>query len=255
MIIICNTYINEIANSRDQNDQYKMSYSQEKGTIREWAEDDRPREKLILKGANSLSDAELLAILIGTGTRHETAVDLAKSILAAFDNELQKLSRTDLKELMQIKGIGPAKGITILAALELGRRRLNKNNKEKVIINASNTAYDELAGQLIDLDYEQFMALFLNNRNEVIEKYVVSRGGRTSTVVDPVLLLRSAVLAKAKGIIIAHNHPSGNPQPSPSDITLTGRIKEASALFDIQLLDHLIITNNQYLSFADKGML
>lgn len=255
MIIICNTYINEIANSRDQNDQYKMSYSQEKSTIREWAEDDRPREKLILKGANSLSDAELLAILIGTGTRHETAVDLAKSILAAFDNELQKLSRTDLKELMQIKGIGPAKGITILAALELGRRRLNKNNKEKVIINASNTAYDELAGQLIDLDYEQFMALFLNNRNEVIEKYVVSRGGRTSTVVDPVLLLRSAVLAKAKGIIIAHNHPSGNPQPSPSDITLTGRIKEASALFDIQLLDHLIITNNQYLSFADKGML
>ncbi|MCE1166535.1 MAG: DNA repair protein RadC [Sphingobacteriia bacterium] len=232
-----------------------MSYSQEKSTIREWAEDDRPREKLILKGANSLSDAELLAILIGTGTRHETAVDLAKSILAAFDNELQKLSRTDLKELMQIKGIGPAKGITILAALELGRRRLNKNNKEKVIINASNTAYDELAGQLIDLDYEQFMALFLNNRNEVIEKYVVSRGGRTSTVVDPVLLLRSAVLAKAKGIIIAHNHPSGNPQPSPSDITLTGRIKEASALFDIQLLDHLIITNNQYLSFADKGML
>lgn len=232
-----------------------MSYSQEKSTIREWAEDDRPREKLILKGASSLSDAELLAILIGTGTRHETAVDLAKSILAAFDNELQKLSRTDLKELMQIKGIGPAKGITILAALELGRRRLNKNNKEKVIINASNTAYDELAGQLIDLDYEQFMALFLNNRNEVIEKYVVSRGGRTSTVVDPVLLLRSAVLAKAKGIIIAHNHPSGNPQPSPSDITLTGRIKEASALFDIQLLDHLIITNNQYLSFADKGML
>ena len=232
-----------------------MSYSQEKSTIREWAEDDRPREKLILKGANSLSDAELLAILIGTGTRHETAVDLAKSILAAFDNELQKLSRTDLKELMQIKGIGPAKGITILAALELGRRRLNKNNKEKVIINASNTAYDELAGQLIDLDYEQFMALFLNNRNEVIEKHVVSRGGRTSTVVDPVLLLRSAVLAKAKGIIIAHNHPSGNPQPSPSDITLTGRIKEASALFDIQLLDHLIITNNQYLSFADKGML
>ena len=232
-----------------------MNYSIEKATIREWAEDDRPREKLILKGANSLSDAELLAILIGTGTRHETAVDLAKSILAAFDNELQKLSRTDLKELMQIKGIGPAKGITILAALELGRRRLNKNNKEKVIINASNTAYDELAGQLIDLDYEQFMALFLNNRNEVIEKYVVSRGGRTSTVVDPVLLLRSAVLAKAKGIIIAHNHPSGNPQPSPSDITLTGRIKEASALFDIQLLDHLIITNNQYLSFADKGML
>ncbi len=232
-----------------------MNYSIEKPTIREWAEDDRPREKLILKGANSLSDAELLAILIGTGTRHETAVDLAKSILAAFDNELQKLSRTDLKELMQIKGIGPAKGITILAALELGRRRLNKNNKEKVIINASNTAYDELAGQLIDLDYEQFMALFLNNRNEVIEKYVVSRGGRTSTVVDPVLLLRSAVLAKAKGIIIAHNHPSGNPQPSPSDITLTGRIKEASALFDIQLLDHLIITNNQYLSFADKGLL
>ncbi len=232
-----------------------MSYSQERNTIREWAEDDRPREKLILKGANSLSDAELLAILIGTGTRHETAVDLAKSILAAFDNELQKLSRTDLKELMLIKGIGPAKGITILAALELGRRRLNKNNKEKVIINASNTAYDELAGQLIDLDYEQFMALFLNNRNEVIEKYVVSRGGRTSTVVDPVLLLRSAVLAKAKGIIIAHNHPSGNPQPSPSDITLTGRIKEASALFDIQLLDHLIITNNQYLSFADKGLL
>ncbi len=232
-----------------------MSYSQERNTIREWAEDDRPREKLILKGANTLSDAELLAILIGTGTRHETAVDLAKSILAAFDNELQKLSRTDLKELMLIKGIGPAKGITILAALELGRRRLNKNNKEKVIINASNTAYDELAGQLIDLDYEQFMALFLNNRNEVIEKYVVSRGGRTSTVVDPVLLLRSAVLAKAKGIIIAHNHPSGNPQPSPSDITLTGRIKEASALFDIQLLDHLIITNNQYLSFADKGLL
>lgn len=232
-----------------------MNYSIEKPTIREWAEDDRPREKLILKGANSLSDAELLAILIGTGTRHETAVDLAKSILAAFDNELQKLSRTDLKELMLIKGIGPAKGITILAALELGRRRLNKNNKEKVIINASNTAYDELAGQLIDLDYEQFMALFLNNRNEVIEKYVVSRGGRTSTVVDPVLLLRSAVLAKAKGIIIAHNHPSGNPQPSPSDITLTGRIKEASALFDIQLLDHLIITNNQYLSFADKGLL
>ncbi len=232
-----------------------MSYSPEKPTIREWAEDDRPREKLMLKGAAALSDAELLAILIGTGTRYETAVDLAKSILATFNNDLQRLGRTDLKELTQVKGIGPAKGITILAALELGRRKLNKNNKEIVIINSSNVAYEELAGSLIDLDYEQFMALFLNNRNEVIEKYLVSRGGRTSTVVDPVLLIRHAVLSKAKGIIIAHNHPSGNPQPSASDISLTTRLKEAAALFDIQLLDHLIITNHQYLSFADKGMI
>lgn len=223
--------------------------------ITTWAEDDRPREKLLLKGRSALSDAELIAILIGSGTRELSAVELSKKILAEEDNSLNTLANRNVEELMRHKGIGEAKAISIVAALELGRRRKSEPKSAKVTIRASRDAYELLIGDFADLHHEEFIALFLNRRNVVTSKEIISTGGMTGTVVDPKLIFKRALDKRACGIILAHNHPSGSLKPSKQDIALTKQVSDAGRLLDIQVLDHLIISEQGYYSFADEGML
>lgn len=223
--------------------------------IKNWAEDDRPREKLILKGIESLSDAELVAILIGSGNNEESAVDLAKRILKSSNNNLNEFAKVSLDSLKQFKGIGEAKAINILAAMELGRRRKISEAKEKNSIKTSSDAYDLLNPYLTDKNIEQFWVVYLNRANKVIDISNISSGGITGTIVDIRLIFKQALLNSSTGIIVAHNHPSGNEKPSKSDIDLTKKIKEAGLSMDINLLDHIIISNNKYYSFADEGMI
>ncbi len=223
--------------------------------IKSWSPEDRPREKLLLKGTSALSDAELVAILIGSGTPKMSAVELSKKILLQGNNNLNELARLSVKDLMKIKGIGEAKAITIVAALELGRRRKEQDPEEKPKITSSKDAFDLLKGEMMDLPKEEFWVLLMNRANRVIKKKRVSEGGVSGTVADPKIIFKLALEELASGIIVAHNHPSGNLQASQSDIDLTRKLKEAGKFLEIQLLDHIIIANQKYLSFADEGMI
>jgi DNA repair protein RadC len=223
--------------------------------ILSWAEEDRPREKLMLKGRAALSDAELIAILIGSGTRELSAVDLSKLILHSVGNNLNELAKLSINDLMKFKGVGDAKAISIAAALELGRRRKESEVLKKAKIVSSGDAYQAIRPYLLDLSHEQFWVLLLNRANELIRPIQVSIGGVAGTVADPKIIFKSAIEYLASAIILVHNHPSGNLTPSQADLDLTKRVKEAGRLLDIPILDHLIFGDNGYYSFADKGIL
>jgi len=223
--------------------------------IKDWAIEDRPREKLALKGKATLSDAELIAILLGTGTSKLSAVDLGKNILQTVNNDLNELARLSVKDLMKIKGIGEAKAITIISALELGRRRKDLQVEERPRVMGSADAYEILKADLLDIPHEAFWILLLNRANRVIKKHQVSQGGVAGTVADPKIIFKVAVEELASGIILAHNHPSGNLAASQADIDLTKKLKESGKLLDIQVLDHIIVGDKSYFSFADEGLL
>lgn len=221
--------------------------------INQWAEDDRPREKFFLKGKSTLSDSELLAILIGSGSRNESAVQLCQRILASSENNLNALGKMSVSQLMQFKGIGEAKAISIAAALELGRRRRAEEAVELKKITSSKAVFDIMQPIIGELPHEEFWVLYLNNSNKVIYKTQLSKGGITGTVVDIRLIFKMAFEQNATGLILSHNHPSGKLIASEADLKITKRIKEAGQTLEIQVLDHLIITENGYLSFQDEG--
>lgn len=223
--------------------------------IKTWAEEDRPREKLLLKGKAALSDAELIAILIGSGTPKLTAVDVAKQILSAVGNDLNALARLSVKDLMKHKGIGEAKAITIVSALELGRRRKETAAAARTQITCSTDIYNYIKPQLLDLPHEEFWIILLNRANVVMKKESISAGGVAGTVADPKIIFKKALEQLASSIILVHNHPSGNIKPSAADISLTKKMKEAGQFLDLPILDHIIFTNNDYYSFADEGVL
>lgn len=223
--------------------------------ILSWAEEDRPREKLMLKGRAALSDAELIAILIGSGTRDLSAVDVAKIILQSIGNSLTDLARLSVNDLSKFRGIGEAKAISIVAALELGRRRKEENRPQRTRITSSRDAYEEIKPHLLDKPHEEFWILLLNRANEVIRPVLISTGGVAGTVADPKLIFKPALEQLASAIILIHNHPSGNLTASQADRDLTRKLKDAGRLLDIPVLDHLIFTDRSYLSFADEGML
>lgn len=223
--------------------------------ILSWAEEDRPREKLLLKGKSALSDAELIAILIGSGTRSISAVDVAKMILYKADNNLNKLAKFSVKDLKKIKGIGEAKAISIVSALELGRRRKDSDFSEKVKITCSNDIYQIMKPELLDKQKEEFWIILLNRANGLIKKEQVSSGGISGTVADPKIIFKAALDQYASSIILIHNHPSGNLKPSRADIELTNKMKTAGKLLEISILDHIIFGDEGYLSFADDGLL
>ncbi len=224
-------------------------------SIKSWSPEDRPREKLMAKGISALSDAELIAILIGSGTAKLSAVDVSKLVLQHVGNQLNELARLSVKELMKIKGIGEAKAITIVAALELGRRRKELDPPDKIKINSSASSFELLKGDLMDLPHEEFWVLLLNRANKLIKKKKVSEGGVSGTVADPKIIYKMALEELASGVIVAHNHPSGNLTASQSDIELTKKLKEAGKFLEIQLLDHIIVAGSKYLSFADEGLI
>ncbi|MEG2101538.1 MAG: DNA repair protein RadC [Flavobacterium sp.] len=221
--------------------------------IKDWSDDDKPREKLMLKGKDALSDAELLAILIGSGSRNESAVALSKRILASVDN-LNSLGKLDISQLINFRGIGEAKAITIIAALELGRRRRAEDIIELKKITSSKIAFEIMRPIIGELPHEEFWVLFLNNSNKVISKTQLSKGGISGTIVDTRLVFRLALENRATGLILCHNHPSGNLIPSDADKDITRRIKTAGAILDVKILDHLIITETKYYSFVDEGI-
>lgn len=223
--------------------------------IKSWAEEDRPREKLLLKGKQNLTDAELLAIVLGSGSRNETAVGLAQRMMGSVENNLEKLSRLTLKELMTFKGVGEAKAITLAAVMELGRRRQLTDVKEKPQLRSSKDAYNTIGPALIDLTHEEFWILLLNRANRIISKEQISKGGTAGTVVDAKIVFRIALEKQASSMILCHNHPSGNLRASQADLALTKKLVEAGKQLDIMVLDHLIVTQSGYLSFADEGMM
>ncbi len=223
-------------------------------SIKNWSIDDRPREKLISNGKKSLSDAELLAIIIGSGSRTASAVELSQRILHQYNNDLNQLSKCTIKDLMGVKGIGEAKAVSIMAAIELGLRRKNTHKKERQSITSSQDVFDIMQSKLADLPYEEFWAVFLNRSNKIIDKVKFSQGGVSGTVVDVRMILKSAIQHLASSIILVHNHPSGNINPSTEDIHLTTKLKEGAKLIDIQVLDHLIVCDNLFYSFADEGV-
>jgi DNA repair protein RadC len=223
--------------------------------IKSWAAEDRPREKLLLKGKAALSDAELIALLIGSGTGTLSAVEVAKLVLQSVENNLHDLAKLTVKDLVKNKGIGEAKAIAIVAAMELGRRRKEYETEEKPKITGSKDAYLVIKGDLLDLGHEEFWVLLLNRANRVIKKKRVSEGGVSGTVADPKIIYKLALEELASGIIVVHNHPSGNLTASQSDIALTKKLKEAGKVLEVQLLDHLIIAGQKYYSFADEGIL
>jgi DNA repair protein RadC len=224
--------------------------------ITAWAKDDRPREKLLLRGRHMLSDAELLAIIIGSGSRNESAVELCKRILRDSGNSLDQLARLSINELKLFTGMGEAKALAIIAALEIGRRRTAAlQDREETFIRTSADSWNLLRSELEDLDHEQFWVILLNRANRLIRKELVSKGGVNSTVVDPKVLYRLAIAHGASSMVVAHNHPSGSIKPSESDIRLTRRLREASIFMEIGLLDHIIVGTNSYFSFADDGIL
>jgi len=233
----------------------KLDQNQDHLRIPQWAEDDRPREKLLIKGRSSLSDAELLAILLGTGTKALSAVDLAKQILQQADQNLNNLARLSVKDLTKIKGIGEAKAISIVSALELGRRRKESVSPGRPRITNSIDVVEIMKQDLLDLNHEEFWIIILNRANYVLRKNKISSGGISGTVADPKLIFKSALDHSGSSIILVHNHPSGNLQPSQADITLTKTLKEAGKFLEIPVLDHIIVSDNSYFSFADEGMM
>jgi DNA repair protein RadC len=224
-------------------------------TIKNWALNDRPREKLLQKGKLALSDAELIAILIGSGNTDESAVELSKRILSETKNNLNLLGKLSAQQLMIYKGIGEAKAISIIAAMELGRRRRTEDALELVKITSSSTVFELLQPILGELPHEEFWILYLNNANKIIEKLPISKGGITGTLVDVRITLKKALELGATSLILAHNHPSGNLNPSEADKQLTNKLKIAAESIDIKVLDHLIVTEKSYFSFADEGLM
>lgn len=223
-------------------------------SIKNWAEDDKPREKLMLKGKNSLSDAELVAILIGSGSRNESAVGLSKRILSSIDNNLNALGKLSLKQLMEFKGIGEAKAVTIAAALELGRRRREEQTPELHKITSSKVVFEIMQPIIGELPHEEFWVLYLNNSNKILHKCQLSKGGITGTIVDVRLIFKTALEHHAISVILTHNHPSGKLQASDADRDITKKLKIAGEQLDIKVLDHVIITEKGYLSFQDEGI-
>lgn len=224
-------------------------------SIKFLAEDDRPREKFLLKGKSSLSDSELLAIILGSGNNEDSAVELARKILASVDYNWQKLSKLSIKDLMKFKGIGEAKAISVAAALEIGRRKAAQEIPEKEKVTSVNDLYKIFSQYLSDLQTEEFWAIFLNQKNHVIYKTQISKGGISGTLVDIRVIFRMAIEHFATSVVVAHNHPTGNLNPSQADISITRKIKEAGDLLDIKLLDHLIIGENSFFSFSEQGLI
>lgn len=224
-------------------------------SIKNWSDDDKPREKLVQKGKSILSDAELIAILIGSGSRNESAVGLSKKILASVNNNLNELGKLSINQLMQFKGIGEAKAVTIVAALEMGRRRRGEDAMEITKISSSKHVFELLQPQIGELPHEEFWIVYVNNSNKVMHKSQLSKGGITGTLVDVRLVLKQALELGAVGLILAHNHPSGTLKPSIADKEITEKLKRAAEALDIKVLDHLIITQKEYFSFADNNIL
>ncbi|OFY20135.1 MAG: hypothetical protein A2W98_12375 [Bacteroidetes bacterium GWF2_33_38] len=229
--------------------------SEEKLSIKYWSNDDKPREKLLEKGIGSLSNAELIAILIGSGSKNESAVDLAKNILSSSQNDLNQLGKYSVADLKKHKGVGDAKAVTIIAALELGRRRKIADIVEKQKISGSKDAFEIFKAILGDLPYEEFWILLLNRSNKIIEKIKISQGGISGTVIDTRVIMKYAIEGSASSLILCHNHPSGNISPSENDKQVTDKIKKAADIFDIKILDHIIVTDSNYYSFADEGLI
>ncbi len=223
-------------------------------TIKNWSEDDKPREKLMLKGSVSLSDAELVAILIGSGSRDESALSLSKRILASVDNKLNTLDKLSIKQLMKFKGIGEAKAISIAAALELGKRRKSEEKSIPKVISSSRDVFEIMQPIIGELPHEEFWVVYLNNSNKVIYKSQLSKGGMTGTIVDVRLIFKMALEQGAVSIILTHNHPSGKLQASEADKQITTKLKIAGDQLDIKVLDHIIITELGYFSFQDEGI-
>lgn len=224
-------------------------------SIKFLAEDDRPREKFLLKGKTSLSDSELLAIILGSGNNEDSAVELARKILASVENNWQNLSKLSIKDLMKFKGIGEAKAISVAATLEIGRRKASQETPEKTSISSARDSYNIFSQHLSDLRTEEFWAIFLNQKNQIVYKTQISKGGISGTLVDVRVLFRIALEHFATSIIVAHNHPSGSLKPSLEDIQITKNIKNAGEILNVILLDHLIIGDNSFLSFAEEGLL
>lgn len=223
--------------------------------IKDWAEDDRPREKMQLKGRNALSDAELIAILLGSGLPSRSALDVAKELLQINENNLYSLGQMSINELKRIRGIGTAKAITLCAAIELGKRRKVAGSKGRIKVTCSESAFSTLSVGLQDLPHEEFHVLYLNRGNYILQKKQISIGGVAGTVADGKIIFKTALELNASGIILAHNHPSGRLIPSDQDKRLTHQLREFGKLIDIDVLDHLIISDNGYYSFADEGMI
>lgn len=228
---------------------------QETLPIKSWSDDDKPREKLVQKGKSVLSDAELIAILIGSGSRNESAVQLSKRILAAANNNLNDLGKLSLSQLKSFKGIGEAKAVTIAAALEIGRRRRGEDGQIITKIQSSNSVFELLQPLLGELQHEEFWIVYLNNSNKVLHKAQLSKGSITGTLVDVRLVMKQALELGAVALILAHNHPSGTLKPSAADKQITQKLKTVGETLDIKVLDHLIITQKEYFSFADEGVL
>lgn len=223
--------------------------------INQWAEEDRPREKMMQKGAEALTDAELLAILIGSGNTEESAVTLMQRVLADCGNDLNQLGKWEVRDFARFKGLGPAKSISIMAALELGKRRKLREHRERTAIRSSKDIYELFHPLLCDLPYEEFWVLLLNQAMKVIDQVRISRGSIDQTTADVRIILREALLKRATQIALAHNHPSGNVLPSNEDKRLTQQVKQSAALMNIRLIDHLVVTDGNYYSFNDEGLL
>jgi DNA repair protein RadC len=232
-----------------------MESYDKKITIKSWAEEDRPREKLLAQGRRTLSDAELIAILIGSGSRTETAVELSRRILASLENDLERLGKLSVSELSKFKGIGEAKAISIISALELGRRRRESSASRPDQIASSRDVYELLRRQFSDLNHEEFWIVLLNRSNKVLSRHLISKGGQAGTIADPKIIFQTALENHSASMILSHNHPSGNLKPSQADLQLTRKLKDAGDLLDISVLDHLIFTDSGYLSFADEGLM
>lgn len=224
-------------------------------SIKSWAEEDRPREKMLLKGRSSLSDAELIAIILGSGSRDESAVSLAKRLLSSVNHNLHELGKVSLVDMMRFKGIGEAKAISIAAALEIGRRRSITAPQFKPKITSSAEAYDLIKSTISDMAHEEMWLILLNRGNKLIKKTKMSSGGSTATIVDVKMILKAVIDAQAQSIILVHNHPSGSLAPSRADIEITNKIKEAAKYFDLTVMDHIIVAETGYYSFVDDGRL
>lgn len=234
---------------------YGMQEKSASLSIKNWAIDDKPREKLIQKGSLALSDAELIAILIRSGSQNESAVELAKRILAMADNNLNSLGKFSVNQLKRFKGIGEAKSVSIVAALEIGRRRREGGAQKLNQVSSSRAAYEILFPLIGELPHEEFWILYLNNSNKVIHKAQLSKGGITGTMVDVRLVFKAALEMGAVGMILAHNHPSGTIKPSTADKQITSKLKDAAHALDIKILDHIIVAQDRYFSFSDEGLI
>ncbi len=224
-------------------------------TIKTWAVEDRPREKGLANGIQNLTDTELLAILLNSGTKNMSAVELARILLKRAGNNLHGLGRLTVGDLVKINGVGPVKAISVLAAMELGRRRESMHEPEKTQVKSSETVYDLFQPILGDLEHEEFWLLLLNRANRVLGRFKVSQGGLSGTVIDTRIIMKKAIDNLASSIIVCHNHPSGNKQPSDADVKITEKLKKATGMLEIKLLDHVIIADKSYFSFADEGLI